>query len=88
MPNGLVSHVLDLKHTRVASDSVLEHRKRPRMLTAANILSLLQLFREIQARCRPTKYSHRIAADTSKEDSMLCESWMVVGQDPICGARQ
>ena len=32
--------------------------------------------------------SKRGGSYTKKDDQVLCEAWMEIGQDPICGAKQ
>jgi hypothetical protein len=39
------------------------------------------------ARTQNIWQSHRTDA-TDKEDFMLCETWLKIGQDPVCGGEQ
>jgi hypothetical protein len=47
------------------------------------------LFREaLLATTQRQRHSHRTGAYTNKDDRMLCEAWLDIGQNPICGAEK
>jgi hypothetical protein len=43
------------------------------------------LFCDVLLAAQRQWHSHRIDTHRDKEDRMLCEAWLHIGQDPICG---